>query len=97
MGQEMKIDHTEFDTQNRNILLGFIKDAEKHKDDLSGSVLATMAQIIVNLRIAITKVGKSRGWVTPEEIIDSQIEVLRNCIIDLSAYKERLTKGVTPQ
>lgn len=90
-------DHKEFDTENRRILREFISDAEKHGDDLSGSTLATIAQFIMNLRLNIGRKGHARGWVTPDEIIDSQIEELRRCIVDLQAYKERLSEGVTKQ
>ena len=89
--------HDDIDQNNREILCKFIADAAKHQDDLSGSVIATMTQFIMNMRLSISKKGHSRGWVSPEEIIDSQIDTLRHCIIDLNAYKERLTKGVIKQ
>lgn len=89
--------HKDFDKDNRDIIINFIQSAEKHQDDLSGSVVATITQFIMNLRLHISRKGKDRGWVTPDEIIDSQIDVLRKCIIDLVAYKERLTKGVLTQ
>ncbi len=93
-------DHKEFDTENRRILREFISDAEKHGDDLSGSVIATMTQFIMNLRITIRKKAHAEGqgaWVTPIEILDAQIEEMRRCIVDLEAYKGRLTKGVQMQ
>ncbi len=91
------IEYNDFDKYNREILSKFIKDAEKHQDDLSGSVMATMTQFIMNLRLTIIQIGKGRDWITPIEIIDSQVKELRHCIIDLEAYKERLTKGVIHQ
>jgi len=51
----------------------------------------------MNLRLNISRKGQSRGWLTPEEIIESQVEELRRCIVDLEAYKDRLTKGVKIQ
>lgn len=87
----------DFDKDNRERILKFIKEAEEHQDDLSGSVIATMTQFIMNMRINLSRKGKDRGWVTPFEIIDSQVEELRRCIIDLEAYKDRLTKGVIKQ
>lgn len=93
-------DHAEFDRENRKIIREFISDAEKHMDDLSGSVIATMTQFIMNLRITIRNKAHQEGksaWVTPIEILDAQIQELRRCVIDLEAYKERLIKGVTQQ
>ena len=93
-------DHAEFDKENRRIIREFISDAEKHMDDLSGSVIATMTQFIMNLRITIRKKAHQEGqgaWVTPIEILDAQIEEMRRCIVDLQNYKERLIKGVTKQ
>ncbi len=92
-----KIDHTDFDKDNRARIYKFLADAETHGDDLSGSVIATITQFIMNLRLTISRKGHDRGWVTPYEIIDSQVEELRRCIVDLEAYKERLTKGVKAQ
>jgi len=93
----MDVEHKDFDKYNREMLSKFIKDAENHQDDLSGSVMATMTQFIMNLRLTINKIGRGRDWVTPIEIIESQVKELRRCVIDLEAYKERLTKGVTQQ
>ncbi len=92
-----EIDHTDFDKDNRAKIYKFLQQAETHGDDLSGSVIATMTQFIMNLRLTISRKGHDRGWVTPCEIIEAQVEELRRCIIDLEAYKERLTKGVTAQ
>lgn len=83
----------DFDAQNRETISKFINQAANHQDDVSGSVLATIAQFIMNTRLNISRKGHTRGWLTPWEIIDSQVEELRRCIIDLEAYKERLTKG----
>lgn len=91
------IEHRDFDKHNRDTLFKFIKDAENNQDDLSGIVLATMTKFIMNLRLTISKIGQGRDWVTPIEIIESQVKELRRCVIDLEAYKERLTKGVTHQ
>ena len=92
-----KPDNKDFNEQNRKILSDFIKDAEKNDDDLSGSVIATITQFLINLRISIRNKAREDNWVTPCEIIQSQIDELRRCVIDLEAYKERLTKGVTHQ
>lgn len=90
-------EYNDFDTVNRETILKFINQSVEHNDDISGSALATIAQFIMNLRLNIGKKGHARGWVTPDEIIDSQIEELRRCIVDLQAYKERLIEGVTKQ
>lgn len=91
------VEHRDFDRQNREILSQFIYEAEKNQDDLSGSVVATMTQFIMNLRLTISKISKGRDWLTPIEIIESQVKELRRCVIDLEAYKERLNQGVTHQ
>ena len=91
----MRLDNTALDAQNRETLRRFISDAEKNRDDLSGSVIATMTQFLMNLRLAIQK--PNRTWVTPEELINAQVQELRSCIIDLEAYKQRLLQGVTHQ
>lgn len=93
----MRIDQTDFDRQNRATIAQFLHDAEKNHDDLSGSVIATITQFIMNMRVTICKIGNGRGWVTPIEIIDSQVQELRRCIVDLEAYKGRLEQGVTHQ
>lgn len=93
----MDKEQRDFDQDNRQMLVKFINAAEKNQDDLSGSVIATMTQFIMNLRLNLTKKGHERQWVTPFEIIDSQVEELRRCIIDLEAYKGRLTDGVMTQ
>lgn len=89
--------HKEFDEQNRATIAKFLYQAQEHGDDVSGSVIATMTQFIMNMKLNISRKGHARGWVTSTEIIDSQVEELRRCIIDLEAYKGRLTKGVTAQ
>lgn len=89
--------YKDFDNINRETILKFIAQSEQHDDDISGSVLATIAQFIMNTRLNIGRKGSERQWLTPVEIIESQVEELRRCIIDLEAYKNRLTKGVTKQ
>ena len=91
----MKSKPIDFDLHNREILREFLRNEEKTNDFMSGNVLATIAQFIVNLRITIEKT--SCDWVTFEELIDAQVQELRRCIIDLEAYKQRLLQGVTHQ
>jgi hypothetical protein len=90
-------DFKDYDDKNRAIIAQLIKDSMKNNDDISGSVLATMAQFIMNLKLNFVAKGKGRDWLSPEEIIESQVEELRRCIIDLEAYKLRLEKGATVQ
>lgn len=93
----MSHDYTEFDLKNRQIIHDFLLHCDKCRDDISGSVQATLAQFLSNLRIEISRRAGDKNWVTPLDIIESQVVELRRCIIDLEAYKERLTKGVTTQ
>lgn len=90
-----EVEHKDLDKRNREILSKFIQEAENNQDDLSGLVIATMTQFIMRLRVTFSKIGQGRDWLTPVEIIESQVKELRRCVIDLEAYKERLTKGVT--
>lgn len=91
------IEYKAFDRENREILSEFIKGAENDPDELSGSVIATMTHFILNLRETINEIREVRNWLTSIEIIDSQVQELRRCVIDLEAYKGRLIKGETKQ
>jgi hypothetical protein len=90
-------DNKDFNEQNRKILLDFMTAAEKNDDDISGSIIATISQFLLNMRVSIYRKAGKEMSITPFEIIQSQIDELRRCVIDLEAYKERLTKGVTHQ
>lgn len=92
-----EVPQKDFDRENRQVIAKFIAEAEFHQDDVSGSAIATITQFIMNLRLNISRKGHDRGWLTPEEIIESQVEELRRCVVDLEAYKIRLTKGATHQ
>lgn len=77
----------------------FLERTADPEDEISGSLKATITQFIMNFRMQIKRKAKQRneGWLSPEDIIDSQIDELRRCVIDLCTYKERLIKGVSEQ
>lgn len=90
-------DHRKVDAQNREVITDFLNQSAQWGDDVSGSAIATITQFLMQLRSLIGKRYGHRGWLYSDEIINAQIEVLRQCIIDLEAYKQRLIKGETKQ
>lgn len=84
------MNQSDFDKENRKFLREFIDAAEVDQDEVSGSIIATMTQFLMNYKRNLTKKADREGTVSATEIIDSQIEELRDCIIDLEAYRFRL-------
>jgi hypothetical protein len=93
------MDYKEFDLKNHECIAEFLENTQRSECDISGSVKATIAQFLMNFRIEINRRASALGqnWLSPIDIIDSQVNELRRCVIDLEAYKERLNKGVTAQ
>ena len=87
----------DFDKENVAIIYKLLRAFESNSDDTTRTIIATIAQFLISFRQNINQKCKNRPWVTSDEIIDSQVEELRQCIIDLETAKERLTKGVTVQ
>lgn len=87
----------EFRKKNHEIIMEFMKECSKKDDDISGSVQATIAQFLLNLRIELHELSGGKGWVTAEQIVTAQITEMRRCIVDLQECKERLTNGVVLQ
>lgn len=87
----------EIDLHNHAVILDFLNSSPVAKQcDISNIVKATICQFLTNLKIEINRVAKNNR-ITPEQIIQSQIDVLRGCIVDLNDYKERITTGVIKQ
>ncbi|MGE4118965.1 MAG: hypothetical protein AB7F29_13915 [Candidatus Nitrosocosmicus sp.] len=70
--------HDEIDAHNHKYIADFLANTADQKDDISGSVKATITQFLMNFRLQINHRAKRRGqnWLSPEDIIDSQIEEL---------------------
>jgi hypothetical protein len=93
------MNYKEFDLKNHECIAEFLENTEHSECDISGSVKATIAQFLMNFCIEINRRASALGqnWLSPIDIIDSQVNELRRCVIDLEAYKERLHKGVIAQ
>ncbi|KTD29697.1 hypothetical protein [Legionella maceachernii] len=93
------MDYKDFDLKNHECIAEFLRTTQNSTCDISGSIKATIAQFLMNFRIEINKRASALGqnWISPIDIIDSQVCELRRCVIDLEAYKERLKKGVIAQ
>ena len=81
--------------ENREIIIKFILDGKNNPNDLNDSLTATIVQFLSVFGKQVLKYHKN--YIVQHEIIDSQVYALRKCVIDLCAYKERLTEGVTQQ
>ncbi len=81
--------------ENREIIIQFIQEGKDNPNDLNDSVTATIVEFLAQFGKHLMKYQKD--YVAVHEIIDAQIHALRKCVIDLCAYKERLTEGVTLQ
>ncbi len=91
--------HQEFDAMNDQYIEKFLAQSKGKDCDISGSVKATIVQFLMNFKLEINNRAKlmKQTWISPEDIIECQIMELRRCIVDLEAYRNRLTKGVTVQ
>lgn len=93
------MEQTQINDYNHQYIAEFLERTADPEDEISGSLKATITQFIMNFRLQMKRRAKQRneGWISPEDIIDSQIDELRRCVIDLCEYKERLIKGVSKQ
>ena len=93
----------EIDLYNHSYILDFLNSTPVAQQcDISGSVKATVCQFLMNFKIEINRLAKPSQeglykQVSPIEIMDAQIKELRQCVVDLEQYKDRLTKGVIHQ
>jgi hypothetical protein len=90
-------DEQQFRIRNHEIIQGFMKECAKRDDDISGSVQATIAQFLLNVRHELHIRAKGQTWVSNLDIVEAQIQELRRCIVDLEQCKETITKGVRIQ
>ncbi len=90
-------DEQKYRKRNHDIIKGFMKECAKHDDDLSGSVQATIAQFLLNVRHELHLRACGTSMVSNLDIVEAQIQELRRCIVDLEQCKEFITKGVRIQ
>lgn len=90
-----ELNQQDFRQKNHETIMRFMKEAGH--DNISGCVQATIAQFLLSTRIELNQRAGDKKWVTPLDIIDSQVNQLRQCVLDLLAHRERLTDGVTKQ
>lgn len=84
--------------ENKSFFLNFMLAALDSEDEVSICVLATLVQFIKILRGKITAIAnKNDGHIDTIQVIDSEIEALRSCILDLNNCKEFIIKGVKKQ
>ena len=71
---------------NHKYLQNFLTNTAGDDSDISGSVIATIAQFLVNVKRQFNLIAIEQDNVlTRDDIIQSQIDQLRVCIIDLQA------------
>ncbi len=90
-------DEQHFRKRNHDIIKGFMKECAKRDDDVSGSVQATLAQFLLNVRHELQIRASGTSMVSNLDIVEAQIQELRRCILDLEQCKEFITKGVRVQ
>lgn len=83
--------------RNHDIIKGFMKECAKRDDEVSGSVQATIAQFLLNVRHELQIRASGTSMVSNLDIVEAQIQELRRCILDLEQCKEFITKGVRVQ
>jgi hypothetical protein len=71
---------------NHDYLQKFLTNTAGDDSDITGSVKATMAQFLQSVKRQFNLIAIANdGVLTTEELIQSQIDQLRVCIIDLQA------------
>lgn len=88
----------EFDRQNHSFLADFLRGTEGECSQISGSIKATLAQFLMNMKRGLNIVAEVTGGIIPTEaLIALQIQELRRCIVDLGKCVDKLKEGVTIQ
>lgn len=67
----------------------WIKDHANPKDEIAGTLIATIAQFLMNFENEL-KLYSDSGFITTMDIISLQIQELTRCIKDLNICKDRL-------
>ncbi len=70
--------------RNHDYLSEFIKDTELDTGTITVGVKAIIAQFLRNFKRKLNMIADANGnYVTAEQIISAQIEILRECVVDL--------------
>ena len=81
----------DYDKANHYYILEFLQSTEFDKSDITGSVKCTIAQFLQHLRYELNIIGGENDYIiSSKELVQSQIHVLRQCIIDLQKVLNRL-------
>lgn len=71
---------------NHQYIEQFLNQTQDDKSDITGTVKATIAQFLQNVKRQFNLIAEAnQGILTREDLIQSQIDQLRVCIIDLQA------------
>lgn len=77
---------------SHDLIMDFL-ESTKDCHNMSGTIKVTMCQFLTNVRKGLAKCAEENGgeWISSQQLIMVQIEVLRRCIVDLDKilnYKE---------
>jgi len=74
----------EWKKANHDYIQKFLSDTVDDESDITGTVKATIAQFLVNVKRQFNLVADENGGVlTRKDLIQCQIDQLRVCVIDL--------------
>jgi hypothetical protein len=69
---------------NHQYIEQFLNQTQDDKSDITGTVKATIAQFLVNVKRQFNLIAEEKkGILTREDLIQTQIDQLRVCVIDL--------------
>jgi hypothetical protein len=76
----------EWKKSNHDYIQNFLTGTLKDTGDITGSVKATIAQFLSSVRVQFNAIANEQeGKLSREDILQTQIDQLRNCIIDLQS------------
>jgi hypothetical protein len=76
----------EWQKANHDYIQKFLTETADDKSDITGTVKATIAQFLVNIKRQFNLLADANnGVLTKQDLIQSQIDQLRVCVIDLQA------------
>lgn len=88
---------SQVEQRNHEIIEQFISLTKDDGSYITNCVKATIAQFLLNIRDELKKVADPKGRVNPEILLQKQIDVLRECIVDLQGCFNRRVEGVKIQ
>lgn len=92
----MNEDELKLVNEHHNLLEIFLKETKSPPDPISASIKATINEFIARMKISFSNLAKENNgdWVSHDQIIQGQIDQLRECINTLN---QCLTKKETMQ